>query len=774
MRVFTEKGAILGAILISQLIIFSCSSREEGLETAETHPDLLSDIGPSDTITTDTDLNNIKNIRISVRNNFVNLPPDNRTTLVIYKGDESIIPSPENISNVIEWEIERTISLSIRGDEGILAFIDNDGDRALSAGDYFTKMNSNEIEDGGRYVLFITSYVPFERRGDQGLNGNEIQVFNRIRDHLFESKGLSMIITKIENDYLVYSRRGDISFQRITTENGYEYPVKILRGENPINNIDPRALSTLEMELEAGSNPEGTEYTGAGYQPGDKRLSFVEEDHTSYPFAYERIAQIFDDPNSGDIIGMAAPYGDGLYEVGAHGHLDVTQSRAPLIFSGCGIKKGINYNSPVKAVDIAPTVLKALGCKPIIGVNKFNQLSVENYLRRQDGEVIEGILNGETPEYAIIIILDGLSHTELQSALTDSNYDIPNIRSLIQDGVFFDYGHITNYFSVTFPSHTVIATGVYAGHHGIVNNLYYLRESGRVLTLLDLGVGPAKYLREEVETIFEAYHRNFGRYDEKRNKNGKFSASINEPATRGATYATLETLVYDFSSYKYDELPTMDELKEVTSADNTGVNQMIYLFEKEKEKFPIPSLVMINLTTTDSAGHGWGPHGDIMKKVLSQTDFRVGRILKLYKDRGVFNKTLVVLTADHGMEIQDKNRSFEYQIKGANVSVPSLDNLNIKYIGGLPFIYFITMAYKTDRPFSMGSQDYEISVFDEDRGFAVRDAVVRLSQNETYVECKTDDHGKCHINISLSEGIARLRIEHTSYNYIEEEFTITQ
>lgn len=768
MRVFAKRDTIL----ISLLIIFSCSSQREWLDTIETHPDLLSDISPSDVTTTDTNLNNIKNIKISVRNNFVRSPSDNRTTLLIYKGDKSITPSPEDISNVIEWELEKTIPLSIKGEEGVLAFIDNNGDRVLGAGDYFAKMNSNEIIDGERYILLINSYVPFERKGDQGLNGNEIQAFNRIRDLLFESKGLSMVITKIENNYIVYSRRGEISFQRITTENGYEYPIKILRGEDPISNTDERALYTLEMELEAGANPEGTEYTAAGYQPEDKRLSFIEDDHTSYPFAYERIAQIFDDPNSGDVIGLAMPYGDGIYEIGAHGHLDITQSRAPLIFSGCGIKKGTNYNNPVKAVDIAPTLLKALGCKPTIGVNKFNQLSAENYLRRQDGDVIEEILDGETPEYGIIIVLDGLSHTELQRAITDRDYDIPNIRSLIQDGIYFNYGHITNYFSVTLPSHTTIATGLYAGHHGIVNNLYYLRESGRVLTLLELGVGPAQYLREEAETIFEAYHRNFGRYDEKRNKNGKFSASINEPATRGATYATLESLIYNFSSYKYDELPTIDELKEVTSVDNTAVNQMIYLFEKGE--FPIPSLVMINLTTTDSAGHGWGPHGDIMKRVLSQTDFRIGKILKLYKDKGVFNKTLIVLTADHGMEIQDRNRSFEYQIKGAKVSVPFLDNLNIKYVGGLPFIYFITMAYEINRPFSLKGQDYEIFVFDEDRGFAVKDAIVRLSQNETSVECKTDEHGKCHININLSEGIATLRIEHTSYNYIEEEFTITQ
>ncbi len=769
-RLGLSVDRFLLSLLIFYTILYGCSEDGAVRDTGPDTGNLPADVIITDELLSDADVSNQKKIKVSVKSNFITGTTVQDVYIMSFFGVFDVMPDVEKLLPKAKWQTDKMISLLLDYNEGILAYIDNNMDGTLNGGDYFGILKPSDIQDGQRYILSINSYIPFERRGDQGLNGNEIQVFERIKDALYSAKGLSLILTKKGDDYFVYSRRGTISFKRIFSNGRYEYPVTVLSGANPIEKTDDNALATFSEEISAGHNPEKTQYTSAGYSENDERISFIEEEDTSYPFAYERIAQLFDDPNAGDIIGLPMPYGDGLYEIGAHGHLDITQSRSPLIIAGAGFKKGIVYENPVRVTDIAPTIIKAMGGSKIIGVNRYNQISDDNYLRRQDGDVIEDILNGENPEYAIIIVSDGLSHTELKRALNDSGYNIPNIRSLLENGIFFRYGHITNFFSVTIPSHTTIGTGLYAGHHGIVNNLYYLRERGRLLTLIDLGVGPAQYLREEAETIFEAYHRNFGKYDSKANKNGKFSASVNQPCTRGATYATLESLIYNFSSYKYEPLPVIEELKQVTSADNTAVNQMIYLFEKGE--LPLPNLVMINLTSTDSAGHGWGPHSDMTKRVLEQTDFRVGKIIELYKNAGIFEKTLFVFTADHGMEIQDRNRSFEYRIDGTDVTVPVLDSLGVKYIGGLPFIYFETMGYKVDTPFSAGSGQYSFSVFDEDRKFPVKSASIKIIQEGNLSECKTDDKGECTINMNLDSGRLTIRIEHSLYNYLEEEIDV--
>ncbi len=749
-------------------VIWQCNSEKVESE----YPDSIVDIDIRDTEATDISGEGTLEIKILVRSSFGNKEsPDDIFIMTSVDKLENIISDTNLLTYKAKWQTDKIISLSLKKGEGVLAFIDNNNDSVLSSGDYFGWLYPADIEDGRKYIININAFMPFEIYQDQGLNGNEIQVFERIKENLGTAEGLDMIITKVEDEYFIYSQRGVISFRRIISENGYEYPVKIISGKNPIENNDLNALPTYIEEIGAGENPKNTQYTGAGYLQNDERVSFVDAEKTSYPFAYERIAQLFDDPNSGDIVGLLKPYGDGLYEIGSHGHLDITQSRAPLIFSGAGVKSGIVFEYAVKAVDIAPTLIKAMGGSKIIGVNKFNRISNQNYLRRQDGDVIEDILNGDVAQYAIIIISDGLSHTELQRAFEDKDYNIPNLRYLMENGVYFKYGQVTNYFSVTIPSHTTIGTGLYAGHHGIVNNLYYLRDTGRLLTLIDLGVNPSRYLREEIETIFEAYHRNFGKYDPRSNKNGKFSASINEPCTRGANYATLESLIYNFASYKYEPLPVIEELKQVTSADNTAVNQMIYLFEKGE--LPLPDLVMINLTSTDGAGHIWGPHSDMIKRVLEQTDFRIGRIMELYRKANIFDKTLFVFTADHGMEIQDKNRSFEYKIEGTNVTVPILDSLDVKYIGGLPFIYFKTMAYKIDKPILPGDGKYSVYVFDEDREFPVRLAKVSLKQNSNLYVCTTDDKGECTLNVdNLNKGKINIKIEHSAYNYVEEDIVI--
>lgn len=757
-------------IFFHSFIFLGCSEGQGSGDAGFVTDSYFLDVDLSDGYGGDLDIITGKNIKISVRSSFVSGSEVKQVLILTFKGDPEIIPDESSLIFKMEWETNKTVSLFLEREEGVLAFIDNNGDKRFNAGDYFGLLKSAEIEDQGRYILNISSYLPFERVGDQGLNGNEIQVFERIKDDLLEAKGVSMIITRIGEEYIVYSKRGVITFKRILNNGKYEYPVTIISGQNPIENTDVTSLSTYEEEIAAGSNPENTQYTNAGYKENDERISFIESNDTSYPYAYERISQIFDDPNSGDIIGLPEPFGDGLYEIGTHGHLDITQSRAPLVFSGKGVKKGIISDEYVKAVDIAPTLIKAMGGKEIIGVNRYNQLSNSNYLRRQDGDVIGEILNGEVAEYAIIIVSDGLSHTEFLRALADEKYNIPNLKSFVENGVLFKYGHITNYFSVTLPSHTTIGSGVYGGHHGLLNNLYYLRDTGRLLTMIDLGVGPAKYLHEEMETIFEAYHRNFGKYDERSNKAGKFSASVNQPCTRGATYATLESLIYNFSSYQYDPLPVIEEVKQVTSADNTAVNQMIYLFEKGE--FPIPNLVMINLTSTDTTGHGWGPHSDMIKRVVEQTDFRIGKIIELYKNAGIFDKTLFIFTADHGMEIQDRNRSFEYKIDGTNVSVPLLDGMGIKYIGGLPFIYFLTMAYKVDKEITSGLKDYKFTIYDEDRKFMLKSARIVISQNENIFECTTDENGSCTLSADLKQGNALLRIERGDYNFIEEKIEI--
>src|SRR5438093_8695629 len=140
---------------------------------------------------------------------------------------------------------------------------------------------------------------------------------------------------------------------------GYGYRVIEQVGESPIADQDPTAVSTKAEELEAAAK--------SGFSGADMAKPFIEPEHMSYPLAYERIAQLFDSPNAPDIAISPKSYAFGR-QAGQHGTLDVVQSRAPLVFSGPGVKSGVT-DALCSQVDIAPTLAKLLGLPLIDGMD---------------------------------------------------------------------------------------------------------------------------------------------------------------------------------------------------------------------------------------------------------------------------------------------------------------------------------------------------------------------------------------------------------------------
>ena len=68
----------------------------------------------------------------------------------------------------------------------------------------------------------------------------------------------------------------------------------------------------------------------------------------SYPLAYEKIAQLFDSPNAPDLVVNPKAY-QYARQPGQHGAADVVQARAPLVFSGPGIKRQRRHRHALRA-----------------------------------------------------------------------------------------------------------------------------------------------------------------------------------------------------------------------------------------------------------------------------------------------------------------------------------------------------------------------------------------------------------------------------------------
>jgi hypothetical protein len=457
-----------------------------------------------------------------------------------------------------------------------------------------------------------------------------------------------------EGHYEAWSRRGRVRFRRYVGESGLTFVVDEIVGENPLANQDPHALRSVAEEKAAAQ--------ASGFDAEDPARRFIRPEYQSYPYAYERIAQLFDSPNAPDLAISPLDWCSGL-QPGTHGALHIRQARAPLWFAGRGIRRG-DFTLAARAVDIAPTALAALGFPRIDGADASGRsasqrgVEADTLLKRQDGRVVEEILDGRNPapRYLYLLLLDGLHHTELEERLASDPDSLPNLGWLRERAAVFTSGSIVNFPSITWPSHTTIGTGTWCGHHDVVNPSYYLRDERKMISPQGQQIETEGFSNPEVESIYEAFARVRG--------SECLTAAIFAPFGRGADHAVLErrnlcdrehlhALNADFikdQDPRWQQEGCKDAIQEST-LDTRGVAQAYDLFRREDLRSP--DFVYHELILTDGVGHDYGPHSDGMRSALEEGDRRIGRILSLLEEVGRLDETLFVLTADHGMAPQD-------------------------------------------------------------------------------------------------------------------------
>ena len=441
--------------------------------------------------------------------------------------------------------------------------------------------------------------------------------------------------------YQVVTAAGQTSFRRARDADGNW--VLTWSGDAPFN-TDSMADNTFDSATSHG-NPAGTDYPEHGYSEGDPRLSFPSAESGTYPDLMRRFSSLFDGEDAPDMALLLAPYANG--GMGSHGDADVAQSRAPLVFRGPGIRPG-RLDAAANHVDVAPTVAGLMGVSPVRGVDGNTGRWTENQMMRwQDGEVLTSILQEScaygAASYGLVLLLDGLSHTELLDGISDGRY--PNLARIVDDrAAIFDGGAIVGWPSFSLPGHVSLFTGVWQGHHGLISNSFLDRSTGEhapgvglremLLNIENAHEVMRNYLSPDVETLFEAVGRS---------RTDPVLASINELTTRGATWTGALTPLP----------PPPSDTTVYSMADELGVGRATMLVEENG----VPDLMALSLYLTDGAGQNEGPHGDLARAAIVETDERVGRVLDLYEDAGVLDQTIVVLTADHGMALMDSSRT---------------------------------------------------------------------------------------------------------------------
>jgi predicted AlkP superfamily pyrophosphatase or phosphodiesterase len=257
----------------------------------------------------------------------------------------------------------------------------------------------------------------------------------------------------------------------------------------------------------------------------------------------------------------------------------------------------------------------------------------------------EGCAQGQQPlaKHVILISLDG----SRPDFYMDSSWNAPNLRRLMQEGVYAAQGIRSDFPSVTYPSHTTLVTGADPARTGIYYNTPFGGKPGH-------WYWNASSIR--CETLWDAVKAA-----------GMTSGAVMWPVTVGAPIA------YNFPvrrpekgehtdrlSAKYPYINPPDLLQRAEAATGRHFNAASLGsadFAQSKTIATIaryiirtykPNLMAIHFVGIDHREHKHGRDGRAVREVVHVTDSLVGTVLRAVNEAGILDSTAIIITGDHG------------------------------------------------------------------------------------------------------------------------------
>ncbi len=280
-------------------------------------------------------------------------------------------------------------------------------------------------------------------------------------------------------------------------------------------------------------------------------------------------------------------------------------------------------------------------------------------------------------EYVCLIVLDG----GRPDYITNRLHELPNIRNFIKNGRWYNNAWVGSLMSITPPDHAVIGTGsLPRDNGGLVNWEWANRHTGKMsLSLQDLsnynnewafnliresgtptlaGEIRKKYPNDlviagsgahfhaagplggpDASWIYWFQHVGNEWIPRSMGPNPVPKEILNDPSLRAKVPPTSDTTVPKF----YSPL-------NLGQQDTLVIDTAIRALQRYR-----PRAILLNLPETDVVGH-WSLEWKRDEGILYRAfDRALGRLIAAYKQEGIFDKTLFVVTADHGM-IQSVHR----------------------------------------------------------------------------------------------------------------------
>jgi predicted AlkP superfamily pyrophosphatase or phosphodiesterase len=305
-------------------------------------------------------------------------------------------------------------------------------------------------------------------------------------------------------------------------------------------------------------------------------------------------------------------------------------------------------------VDVAPTIATLLQLDPHPrGRGPTGARREDALLARQDGDPITDVLDGTRAEHVVVFLLDGCNANLLHEVMAAG--EAPHLAALAARGTDYVHGAYASLPTATLANHTTAVTGAHPGHSGVLHNTWIDRRDGSVPDLLafDQMFWAMRHLSPDVETLFQAVARS---------RPGAFSSASFEFCDTGATWSSFADVrdgvggdlppIEDVTHLDGGSAAASDAYRFMSRVDHLSVQHTLDAWSGTGGA-PLPTLSWCGLAVTDEAGHESGPHGELARAAVRDSDARVGEVLAMIERAAAIDRTAVVVIADHGMEQAD-------------------------------------------------------------------------------------------------------------------------
>jgi hypothetical protein len=396
-----------------------------------------------------------------------------------------------------------------------------------------------------------------------------------------------------------------------------------------------------------------------GFDADDPTRRFIAPEQQSYPFAYERVAQLFDSPNAPDLAVSPRDWCSGSSARHARRAPRAPGARAHCGSAGPGVVVG-THSLAARSIDIAPTCLAALGF-PLIAVRRRHRPHQQRAWRRprrvprpsgrpSGARGAHG--DGPAPHRLYVFLMDGMHQTELEDRLAATRR-APPPAAPARSG-----GGAHRRVDRQLPVHHL------AQPHG-----HRHRQLGRAPRRGEPQLLPARPGRR--------CRRRVSRWAPRATPTLRSRAS-----TRRSTACTRAASPPPSTRHSVARPPT-PFLEGRNLCDRARVKELTAEFAVDMNpRWPwSTSRSPANRCWTPAAWRRW-PSCSVAASsprrcscttnwrsptapatstapqrrpgdALTETDLRIGRVLALLDERGLFEQTLFVVSADHGMAPQD-------------------------------------------------------------------------------------------------------------------------